>query len=57
MTLETPARVLEVVGLKDKTAVVLDTSTCYAEMGGQLGDTGELTGSDAERTIIENDSC
>ncbi|MEQ2008498.1 MAG: alanine--tRNA ligase, partial [Limisphaerales bacterium] len=43
--LETPARVLEVVGLKDKTAVVLDTSTCYAEMGGQLGDTGELTGS------------
>ncbi len=43
--LETPARVLEVVDLKDKTAVVLDTSTCYAEMGGQLGDTGELTGS------------
>ncbi|PAW84388.1 MAG: alanine--tRNA ligase [Pedosphaera sp. Tous-C6FEB] len=43
--LETPARVLEVVGLKDKTAVVFDTSTCYAEMGGQLGDTGELTGS------------
>ncbi|NBV23037.1 MAG: alanine--tRNA ligase [Proteobacteria bacterium] len=43
--LETPARVLEVVALKDKTAVVLDTSTCYAEMGGQLGDTGELTGS------------
>ena len=43
--LETPARVLEVVGLEDKTAVVLDTSTCYAEMGGQLGDTGELTGS------------
>ncbi|MSU27803.1 MAG: hypothetical protein EXS27_07795, partial [Pedosphaera sp.] len=35
-TLETHARVLEVVGLKDKTAVVLDTSTCYAEMGGQL---------------------
>ncbi len=43
--LETPAHVLEVVNVKDKTAVVLDTSTCYAEMGGQLGDTGELTGS------------
>jgi alanyl-tRNA synthetase len=28
--------------MKDKTAVVLDTSAAYAEMGGQLGDTGEL---------------
>jgi alanyl-tRNA synthetase len=43
--LETPAKVLEVVGLKDKTAVILDTSACYAEMGGQVGDTGELNGS------------
>jgi alanyl-tRNA synthetase len=40
--LETPAKVLEVVSLKDKTAVILDTSACYAEMGGQLGDTGKL---------------
>jgi alanyl-tRNA synthetase len=40
--LETPAKVLEVVGIKDKTAVVLDTSACYAEMGGQVGDTGEI---------------
>ena len=44
-TLETPAQVLEVVQLKDKTAVILDTSACYAEMGGQVGDTGELSGS------------
>ena len=36
---------IEVVSLKDKTAVILDTSACYAEMGGQVGDTGELTGS------------
>src|SRR6266542_841212 len=43
-TLETPARVLEVISLKDKTAVILDTSTCYAELGGQVGDAGELTG-------------
>ncbi len=43
--LESRARVLEVVNVKDKTAVVLDTSPFYAEMGGQVGDTGELTGS------------
>ena len=39
------AKVLEVVSRKDKTAVILDASSCYAEMGGQVGDTGELTGS------------
>jgi len=44
--LEVPAaQVVEVVSLKDRTAVVLDTSPCYAEMGGQVGDTGELVGS------------
>jgi alanyl-tRNA synthetase len=41
--LSTPAKVLEVVSLKDRTAVVLDASAAYAEMGGQVGDTGELT--------------
>ena len=40
--LETNAKVVEVVSLKEKTAVILDTSACYAEMGGQVGDTGEL---------------
>jgi alanyl-tRNA synthetase len=39
---ESPARVIEVVGVTDKTAVILDTSACYAEMGGQVGDTGEI---------------
>jgi len=41
--LSTGAKVLEVLSLKDRTAVVLDASTAYAEMGGQVGDTGELT--------------
>src|ERR1051326_7109698 len=40
--LDATAQVLEVVSLKGKTAVVLDTSACYAEAGGQVGDTGEL---------------
>ena len=38
----TPATVLEVLSLKDRTAVILDTSAAYAEMGGQVGDTGEI---------------
>ncbi|SPE56968.1 Alanine--tRNA ligase [Verrucomicrobia bacterium] len=43
-TLEASARVLEVIDVRDKTAVILDTSPLYAEMGGQVGDTGELSG-------------
>ncbi len=41
-SLEADVRVLEVVSMKDKNAVVLDVSTCYAEMGGQVGDAGQL---------------
>ncbi len=40
--LSAKAKVLEVVDLKGKLAVILDRSACYAEMGGQVGDTGEL---------------
>jgi len=47
-SLETKAKVLEVVGLKDKTAVVLDASPLYAEMGGQVGDTGEISSISAD---------
>jgi len=38
------ADVQEIVALKGKTAVILNNSVCYAEMGGQVGDTGELIG-------------
>ncbi len=38
------ARVLDVVEVKGKTAVILDASPLYAEMGGQVGDTGEIEG-------------
>jgi alanyl-tRNA synthetase len=37
------AKVLQIVPHKEKSAVILDTSACYAEMGGQVGDTGELS--------------
>jgi len=37
-----PATVLEAVNVKDKTAVTFDVSPLYAEMGGQVGDTGEI---------------
>src|SRR5581483_4777008 len=40
--LNAQAAVLDVVNLKDKVAVTLETSPFYAEMGGQVGDTGEL---------------
>ena len=43
-TLTLSANVVEVVSLKEKTAVVLDATAAYAEMGGQVGDTGELAG-------------
>jgi alanyl-tRNA synthetase len=39
------ATVLEVLTIKDRTALILDRTPCYAEMGGQVGDTAEITGS------------
>ncbi len=38
------ADVTEVLNVKGRTVVILNNSVCYAEMGGQVGDTGEMTG-------------
>ena len=37
-----PATVFDAVSVKEKIAVTLDVSPLYAEMGGQVGDTGEI---------------
>jgi len=41
--LKAAGRVVEVISIKQQTAVILDTSPLYAEMGGQVGDTGEMS--------------
>jgi alanyl-tRNA synthetase len=52
-TLQTPAKVLEIVRVKDQNAVLLDTTACYAEMGGQVGDTGELRAGECRWRIAD----
>ena len=42
-TLEAEARVIDAVQVKDRTALLLDVTPCYAEMGGQVGDRALLT--------------
>lgn len=39
---ETEVSVLEIVSIKNRTALIFDRSVCYAEMGGQVGDQGTL---------------
>jgi alanyl-tRNA synthetase len=39
---ETTAVVRKVLDVKGRAAVLLNRSVCYAEMGGQVGDTGEI---------------
>ncbi|MFM7240991.1 MAG: alanine--tRNA ligase-related protein, partial [Opitutia bacterium] len=41
--LATQAKVVQVAKIKDRSAVILDRSPCYAEMGGQVGDSAVLT--------------
>lgn len=42
-TLSAEATILEIVETDGKIAAVVDRSPCYAEMGGQVGDTGTLS--------------
>jgi alanyl-tRNA synthetase/REP element-mobilizing transposase RayT len=49
----TGADVIAVTTAKGKTAVVLNNSVCYAEMGGQVGDTGEMRSEDRSWRISD----
>ena len=42
-TLEAQASILSILSLEERTAVVLNNSPFYAEMGGQVGDTGQMS--------------
>ncbi len=48
----TSADVQEVTSVNGRAAVVLNNSVCYAEMGGQVGDTGELRNGDKRWQIM-----
>jgi alanyl-tRNA synthetase len=49
----TGADVQEVSSANGRAAVILNNSVCYAEMGGQVGDTGEIAGADRQWKISE----
>jgi alanyl-tRNA synthetase len=48
---DTVSEIQEVVTIKGKTAVIVAVTPCYAEMGGQVGDTGFLSSNDKEFRI------
>ena len=50
----TGSDVQEVLAVKGKTVVIANNSVCYAEMGGQVGDTGEIIGHGGNAWRIAN---
>jgi alanyl-tRNA synthetase/REP element-mobilizing transposase RayT len=53
-TLRADATVREIVAIKDKLALITDRSPAYAEMGGQVGDTGEIASGDERKWKVAN---
>ena len=51
----TGADVEGIVDLAEKRGVILNNSVCYAEMGGQVGDTGEIEGKDRQWKIANTE--
>jgi len=52
--LESESKLLDMIDLKDKSALIFDQSPFYAEGGGQLGDIGEIYLGNEMVAIIEN---
>ena len=51
--LSTQAKVAQVAKIKERSAVILDKSPCYAEMGGQVGDTAVLTAGGRSWRVVD----
>ncbi|MGC1478867.1 MAG: alanine--tRNA ligase-related protein, partial [Chthoniobacterales bacterium] len=50
---ELDTKVVDVISVKDRTAVVLDSTVCYAEMGGQVGDVGLISHGATSWSVVD----